>query len=428
MASLMQVRVPVCAVKAPKCGLASKSSFSGRSLKVTPPLSKSSRLSSVVITNAAFEPDAQDVKKAMAHLGLQVNEAAPTASNTDLSSWRVQMTNEIARAGGGRFSPGQIADAVRMVELEKFGGLYTMPSADFSARDINAACSFYVLLWKRKTLPQQLFDDFWRNVHGPVCARLPGQHQYWQYHVDHSQGGIFQVAPGVEVLTDAEDQFDGIAELTFRSARDRRTWFDASAILMDDEHNCFSKAIGYTTLEGNCKTFKDLRRDPAPNGDTAYPCFHVLIRKNDLVSVDAFRNYIKDFCGLAYKSPNTSKVRMHLFEDIDLNRPDAQGVAHGEDPERVYHAAVELVFENRLNAELFFVSETYKEIMAQQAKFIKAVLPMPEKSNYAFVYNDQMTLAGIRGSQIAQNIVDCGAVNQLQDDVMQLMIKGWVGN
>ena len=32
---------------------------------------------------------------------------------------------------------------------------------------------FYVPLWKRNGISLQQFDDYWRDVHGPVCARLP---------------------------------------------------------------------------------------------------------------------------------------------------------------------------------------------------------------------------------------------------------------
>jgi len=51
---------------------------------------------------------------------------------------------------------------------------------------------------------------------------------------------------GIECSTPPEEQFDGIAEVTFETEQDQ-TWFKAAAILMDDEHNLFSKAIGYNT-------------------------------------------------------------------------------------------------------------------------------------------------------------------------------------
>ena len=61
---------------------------------------------------------------------------------------------------------------------------------DYSARDKDGSVVFYVLLWKRRGISLELYDDYWRNVHGPVCARLPGQFQYWQLHVAHNDGGF----------------------------------------------------------------------------------------------------------------------------------------------------------------------------------------------------------------------------------------------
>ena len=127
--------------------------------------------------------------------------------------------------------------------------------------------AFYVLLWKRKGITLEKFDDYWRDVHGPVCARLPGQFQYWQFHVAHNEGGVFPAVEGVSYTTAEADQFDGIAELTFRSVADRQTWFDAAGILMDDEHNIFSKAIGYVTEQGQSKTYVDGIAAGDPNGD-----------------------------------------------------------------------------------------------------------------------------------------------------------------
>src|SRR5688500_14023754 len=155
---------------------------------------------------------------------------------------------------------------------------------DYSARDNDAKVTFYVLLWKRNGISLEMFDDYWRDVHGPVCARLPGQFQYWQFHVAHNEGGIFPNVEGVNYTTSAEDQFDGIAELTFRSVADRQTWFDAAGILMDDEHNIFSKAIGYVTEQGNSTTYVDGIEMGDPNGNLDVIKFHVLVRQAPGVS------------------------------------------------------------------------------------------------------------------------------------------------
>src|SRR5436305_8057917 len=160
-----------------------------------------------------------------------------------------------------------------------------MRTGDFSFRDRDAAVAFYVLLWKRKGISLELFDDYWRNVHGPVCARLPGQHQYWQLHVAHNEGGVWPELPGVQYASDPEAQFDGIAELTFRSVDDRNTWFRAAAILMDDEHNLFSKAIGYNTDPGNSVTYVDAIPDGSPNGAVPAIKLHIMVQKAGSVGV-----------------------------------------------------------------------------------------------------------------------------------------------
>jgi hypothetical protein len=64
----------------------------------------------------------------------------------------------------------------------------------YSARDKDGSVVFDVLLWKRRGISVQLFDDYWRNVHGPECARLPGQFRYWQLHVAHNDGGMWPCA------------------------------------------------------------------------------------------------------------------------------------------------------------------------------------------------------------------------------------------
>jgi len=283
--------------------------------------------------------------------------------------------------------------------------------------------TFYVLLWKRRGISLTAFDDYWRDVHGPVCARLPGQFQYWQFHVGHNEGGTFPEVDGVEYGTAEEDQFDGIAELTFRSVADRQTWFDAAGILMDDEHNIFSKAIGYVTEAGNSTTYVDGIQAGDPNGDLEVIKFHVLVRQAPGVSNSEFRRYLTDsFAANVVQSPHLLKLRLHLFEPPDLSRPDAAGVVHFEPPQKQYQAAFEMAFKNRLDMERFFASAQYAEAVADQARYVSQVCPFPERDPYTFVYNGQMTLAGERGSRTAELITRLGATNQLRRDIHDLVV------
>lgn len=298
-----------------------------------------------------------------------------------------------------------------------------MRTANYAQRDQAAQVVFYVPLWKRKGISLELFDDYWRNVHGPVCARLPGQYQYWQFHVAHNEGGIWPTIEGINYNTDEEDQFDGIAELTFKTVEDRQTWFQASTILMDDEHNLFRQAIGYNTNPGNSITYIDGIENPTPNGLLGVEKLHVMLKKTDNVSVEDFRQYLKEsFVSELVKSDLVLKLRLHLFEEVDNSRPDAAGVSHSEPPEKNYQAALEIAFSNPLEMERFFTSEIYTKTTKSQAKYIKQISTFPERTAFTFVYNGQMTLAGQRSSTVADLIINIGAINQLQDDISNLIL------
>ena len=297
--------------------------------------------------------------------------------------------------------------------------------ADYSSRDQEAQLAFYVLLWKRKGISLELFYNYWRDVHGPVFARLPAQYQYWQFHLAHNEGGIW---PSIGDLVDAssvEENIDGIAELTFKTVEDRETWFNATTIFTDDQHNIFRKLIGYKTSPGNSITFKDGIENGAPNGHQGLEKYHCMIRKAEGVSVEDFRAYYKEqFAPALAKIDRVLKLRLHLFDEVDNTSPDAGegGVSHSEPPELNYQAAIEIAFWNRLELELFFVSKEYQDLVSEQSKYARQIRPFPERSAYKFVNDGKMTLAGQRSSTVAQLIMDIGAANQLQDDVVALML------
>ena len=294
---------------------------------------------------------------------------------------------------------------------------------DYSARDDEAKVTFYVPLWKRKGITLETFDDYWRDVHGPVCARLPGQFQYWQFHVAHAAGGLFQRVAGVDYGADPEDQFDGIAELTFQSAAKRERWFHAASILMDDEHNIFSKAIGYVTLEGNSKTYVDGIAVGDPNGPLDVVKFHVLVKQSAGARVDEFRRYLTDnFAPVVAGSGRVVKFRLHLFEPPDVSRPDAAGVSHSEVRDKQYQAAFEIAFANDADRQSFVSSEDYAAATRELPRYVRQVAPFRERASYAFVHNGRMTLAGQRGSRTAQLIRELDATNQLREDIYELIV------
>ena len=295
--------------------------------------------------------------------------------------------------------------------------------------DQDQSVTFYVLLWKREGIKLKTFGDYWRDVHGPVCARLPGQYEYRQLHVRHNSGDPWSVLTGsvlngVTTTVALDDQIDGIAELVFASEQDRNTWFQAATVLMDDEQNIFSKAIGYNTNPGNSQTYVDRTRTAtAEHGFTA-PTFHVLVRQAEGVSLPAFRNYMTDVLAPTFSQhPAVMKFRLHLFEAVDNSRPDAAGVAHVEAPAKQYQAAFEITF-----ADLDAVEQLQASRLQELPQYVKDISFFQQHAVYTFVQENKLTLAGQRGASIADLITHIGATNQVDEKVVSLMSAGTVSS
>ena len=63
----------------------------------------------------------------------------------------------------------------------------------------------FVILRRKPGMTVKEFSNYWKGVHGPLIAKIPGLRKYIQYHV-HS-----------EISDDKEAPIDGIAELWFDS-------------------------------------------------------------------------------------------------------------------------------------------------------------------------------------------------------------------
>ncbi|OUL27500.1 carboxymuconolactone decarboxylase, partial [Nostoc sp. T09] len=215
-------------------------------------------------------------------------------------------------------APGCFGILNEIFEVKKKAMTTAIRRIDYSTRDQKGKVAFYLCLWKRKGISLELFNNYWKNVHGPVCARLPGQYQYWQFHLAQNEAGIWPTTVGVDYTCTEEERFPAIAELTFESEAERDIWFKSAAILMDDERNIFSKAIGYITNSGNSKTYIDSIPSGDPNGKLGVVKFHVMVKKSHAVSVEAFRRYMTDiFAPAVIQSNSVLKFRLHLLEEVD---------------------------------------------------------------------------------------------------------------
>jgi len=292
---------------------------------------------------------------------------------------------------------------------------------NYADRDKEATISLYFPLWKRHHVDVETFDSYWGNVHGPVCSRLPALYQYWQIRAYQNNGDIWNPIEGITTTSMPEENFDAIAELTFKSKDEIPTYLKAGMeYLGDDDPNFLRRDISYVTTPIN---YYDEIENPAPTWETEYDKFHIMIRKKDDVSLQDFHQWMQvTFAPQLAKSAPVVKLRLNLMLEAVKTRTDGEGVSYSQDPALDVQAAMEIGFRNRLALRTYLASDEYKSMTVEMAKYIKSFQPYPERSKATFVYNGSATLAGQRGLSGALAIEKLGAINQIRDNVTQLML------
>jgi hypothetical protein len=277
---------------------------------------------------------------------------------------------------------------------------------------------------RRPGLSLELFDRYWSDIHGPTCARLGYTWQYTQFHLGHDEGGFWRAPAGVERHTPPAEQWDGIAELTFRSPDDLAAWLEAAGVLERDEQNVFGEVVAYVSSERRSRTYVDRIPNRTPNGPVGVSRYHVLVKKQPDVSLEAVRGYLTDtFAPNVAGHPLVLKFRLRLLDPF-TQVWESENVENTLPPERIHEAAFEIAFETPMQLAEFQQSEAYEAATRDQPRFVLQLSVFPEREAYSMVQEGEATLLGLRGASIARTIVEAGAVTNFNDDIVELFRGG----
>jgi EthD domain len=277
---------------------------------------------------------------------------------------------------------------------------------------------------QRPGISLDLFDRYWSDVHGPTCARVGITWQYTQFHLGHDEGGIWSAPEGVLRQTPPEEQWDGIAELTFRSQDDLDSWLANAGVLERDEQNVFGEVVAYTTSEHRSRTYVDRIPTRVANGPIGVSRYHVLLKRQPEVSLEELRDHLTEtFAPPVADHPLVLKFRLHLLDPF-TQIWESENVENQLAPERIHDALIEIAFETPLDLARFQASEHYAAATAGQARFVRQISVFPERSAFSMIQEGQATLLGRRGASIAKTIVEAGAITNYNDDIMELFSGG----
>ena len=291
---------------------------------------------------------------------------------------------------------------------------------DFAARDAAIRHLTYTPIRRREGVPQEHFDAYWRDVHGPLCARLPGLSFYAQHHVSRGRGAnLWPLPEGVAAL---DTVLDGLVEIGFADPEGQGLFEAASPLLFADERNFIGHDVAYALPEG-AQTLVDRDPDPVPNRIEPGHRLHLHLHGD---GTRAFGDWAQDFAADLAAAPGIVKVRLHRPEPYHNGAPApaAPGVDHLLPQERKRVAILELGWSSRLAAEAYLAGPAY----AGQAEGLRAHVGALDAFRVVrqcvFIRDGVLTTAGLRGSRAAELIEALGARNQTEAAVARLFHPG----
>lgn len=274
----------------------------------------------------------------------------------------------------------------------------------------------YTTVKRRERVPHDVFAHYWRDVHGPLCARLPGLGLYIQHHLSRCQDAhLWPRADGIDEIPDYE--LDGGVEIGFLSSEDQERFKQASPVLFSDEQNMFEETLAYDLEQGSL-TLTNSLNDETVNGADQYDRIHVHMSPRR--SLEDLHRYLRDDLGTVLAEDSAVlKLRLHLCAPFvnDGQRPPAPNVAHLESADREELAILEIVFSSPLSRRQFFEGKTFQDTLAKQAAHVAKLKAFAVSGVYTYVNDGKLTTAGLRGSRAAELIEYLGATNQITSEV-----------
>ena len=298
-------------------------------------------------------------------------------------------------------------------------------TANYAERDAAIVINSYTTVLRRPRVPHELFATYWRDVHGPLCARIPGLGWYVQHHLSREQDAhLWPVIDGIVPFADYE--LDGGVEIGFHSAEDQALFNKACPILFADEQNMFAATVAYALPNGST-TLVDRVAEPSPNADDGLDRVHTHFgAAHD--DARAFHDCISQLAQALADDAAVLKVRLHQPEAYDNAKPapPAPNVGHDVTNERGLVAILELAFASPLERRSFYASGRFASASKGMKTHVAHASAFAVSGVYTYVRDKQLTVAGLRGSRPAQLIEQLGAGNQVTEDVRHLLLTGQI--
>lgn len=256
-----------------------------------------------------------------------------------------------------------------------------------------AGLTTIALLERKPSISRDLFSRYWRDVHGVMAARIPGFESYTQHHV----------TPLTDIGSTIVEPFEGFAVVTFAASGDRDglIYSDVTKHIHRDEQNVFRRALLYN-LEADATTHAgDAQRSVLDSYFLVLP-----------VGLDARA------VAQALTGAGADEIALH-----DLSGADPAGWndtdVEEEGASRLFGAVIQCWWTDPAQGRAA-LADAVKASGGQIACY-------RTDARYPMVEQGRPTLIGLRGLDAVRTIVEAGAVNQREPEVLRAIFGAIAG-
>lgn len=290
---------------------------------------------------------------------------------------------------------------------------------------VKSGIGSFSLSWIRRDLPRELCMNYWREAHGQLVSRNSGCFSYRQ--IIFEENPLMEL-PGWEVDTFCPNEWipEGIAENLIESIVGgiKSLKCKAAKLTHQDEKNAFSRIALYTTAMGDCLYHIEDATKTKLNG-IAYGERVVLLFKRKGNDTEVFRQFVQEEIVEIIRSYSGIKeLHSYVFNPYNANSWPSTGVSHEHPADRQYHGSLVIAADTIEIIEAMLVSPKMVCFINTHKNIITTVNAYKVWNTYVMRYNNEPTLAALRGSYVCDILDEIGATNQISDSMIHLLCRG----
>jgi hypothetical protein len=284
-------------------------------------------------------------------------------------------------------------------------------SAEVAAVDNRAERAVTGFCWWRADLDERLAERYWRDVHGPLAARIPGLWSYRQLRLAPNRTDVLGELPDIRRQLPLDQQPRGIPQASFLSAAHQRAFIRHPMLIDDifnDELRFLARGATQTSPPGAARTLTDRTGQPTVQGPPAHPTFAVFLAVRDEHGFPAAHHALAILAGALRSCSAVARLRVQPLQPYDPAAWKSPGVDHRWPGDLAYAGWLEMAVGPGTDTAALLNHDARRNMR----QLVEAVHAYPIREVYTMVAAGHPTEVGLRGFPGYEVIVAAGADNQ----------------